>query len=98
LSNLTWTCASAGGAVCQSSAGTGVPDTAADLPVAGSVTYTITADAASNTDYAAMTVVADTGVGEDTGESNPTNNSATDTTDLTPVADIVPTMSLSSGG
>lgn len=98
MSNVRWTCTSAGGGgTCGAASGTGVPDTTATLPVGASVRYAITADVAPTTDYASMRVAVDTAAGGDTGESDPTDNVATDTTDLTPVADTAPAFALDPG-
>jgi uncharacterized repeat protein (TIGR01451 family) len=73
----TWTCAGAGGGTCSAS-GAGDIDDSVDLPVGGSVTYTLTGtidpaavDSLSNT----ATVTAPAGVADPGGE----DNSATDT-------------------
>lgn len=51
--NISWTCAGAGGATCGAANGTGLLATTANLPVNGSVTYSMT-----------MTVVNGSGVGK----------------------------------
>jgi outer membrane protein OmpA-like peptidoglycan-associated protein len=98
LSNVTWTCTAAGGAACATASGTGLPDTAADLPVGASTTYVITGDLAATSDYATLTVDAEHAAGGETGESDPTNNRAADATDLTPVNDVAPTATLAANG
>ena len=80
----TWTCVGAGGGTCTASGSGNVNDTV-NLPVGGSVTYTVTAvispaatGTLSNTATVSSTVA----------DPTPANNSATDTDTLTPQADL----------
>lgn len=82
----TWTCVGAGGGTCTA-AGAGNISDIANLPVAGSVTYTVSATinaSATGTLSNTATVTAGGGVTDPT----PGNNSATDTDTLTPQADL----------
>jgi outer membrane protein OmpA-like peptidoglycan-associated protein len=100
ISNVSWMCSATGGATCVDTTGTGLPDTTANLPTNGKVTYTILGDVASTADGTSLTVDAEQAAGGETGEMNPTDNVATDTTDLTPVwsGPTKPTFTLASGG
>ncbi len=82
----TWTCLGAGGGTCTA-AGSGNINNTVNLPVGGSVTYTVSASisaATSGTLSNTATVTAPGGV----TDPNPGNNSATDTDILTPQADL----------
>ncbi len=86
LTGITWTCAGAGGGVCTAS-GSGNLNETVNLPVGGSVTFTINATidpAATGTLSNTATAAAGGGV----TDPNAGNNSATDTTTLTPEADV----------
>jgi len=79
LTNITWTCAGSGGASCTAVGSGNINDTAVNLPVGGSVTYTVNA-----------TVIASPGgplvntatVSSSVFDPTPGNNSATDTDQL----------------
>lgn len=76
LSSAAWTCAAAGGATCTASGSGNLADTV-NLPVGGSVAYTIAATLAANatgTLANTATVAAPAG----TNDPTPGNNSATD--------------------
>ncbi|HEY1507929.1 MAG TPA: Ig-like domain-containing protein [Solirubrobacteraceae bacterium] len=91
LQNVSWTCASTTG-TCGAAAGTGLPNTTADLPVGASATYTVTAQPTSSTNYAAVRLEADpTGV---TTQSVPNDNVASATTELAPLTSAAPAISL----
>ena len=86
ITGATWTCVAAGGGACTGS-GTGSINEAVNLPVGGSVTYTLTGTigpSATGSLSNTATVVAPGGV----SDPNPTNNSATDTDTLTPQANL----------
>jgi uncharacterized repeat protein (TIGR01451 family) len=86
LTGVTWTCVGAGGASCTG-AGSGNINETVNLPVGGSVTFTVngTIDPGAT---GTLTNTAD--VATSTGITDPTlgNNSATDNTTLTPQADV----------
>ncbi|GLQ55500.1 DUF7507 domain-containing protein [Devosia nitrariae] len=84
ITNASWTCGNAtGGGVCGAASGTGAISTTANLPVGGSVTYTLTMgipESYSGNLTNTATVTAPTGVTEiDAG-----NNTASDTDTLAP--------------
>ncbi|MEO5714168.1 MAG: hypothetical protein ABIT37_11830 [Luteolibacter sp.] len=86
ISGATWTAVGAGGGTATASGSGNISDTV-NLPVGGSVTYTVTAPisaAATGTLSNTATVSAPGGVTDPT----PGNNSATDTDTLTPRADL----------
>ena len=92
LSNITWTCGSeTGGAVCPNASGTGdISEAIATFPSGGSLTYTVTADIASNaTGNLANTV----SVAPPAGTTDPTpgNDLTTDTDTPVPEADLAVT-------
>jgi uncharacterized repeat protein (TIGR01451 family) len=89
LAGVVWTCVGQGGALCSIGGGGNINDTV-NLPVGGSVTYTATANVASNatgTLANTATVVAPGGV----ADPNPANNSATDTDTIQAFADLAVT-------
>ena len=75
LTGATWTCVGANGGTCSGSGGPDINDTV-DLPVGGTVTYTLTGTVGPNPsnlrNTATITVPANM------ADSNPANNSATD--------------------
>jgi serine/threonine-protein kinase len=76
-SNVSWSCASSGGANCPSSgSGTGNINTSVDLPPGGSVVFTVVATASSGT---FLTNNATISVPSGVNEAAPSNNSANDT-------------------
>ncbi len=82
LSNITWNCVQAGGAVCPNASGTGdISETIATLPVGGSLTYTVTADIDVT---ATGNLVNTASVAPPAGTTDPdsSNDSATDTDTL----------------
>jgi uncharacterized repeat protein (TIGR01451 family) len=86
ISGASWTCAGAAGGSCTAS-GSGNLNTAANLPVGASVTYTLTGTVAATATGSlanTATVAAPGGV----TDPNAANNSATDTDTLTPQADL----------
>ena len=87
LTNVAWTCAVSGSAVCGNASGSGDINETADIPVGDSVTYTVTADvlasATGNLDNTA-TVAVPAGVTDPDG----TDNSATDSDTLDAQADL----------
>lgn len=86
LTGASWTCAGAGGGTCTASGSGNIGDTV-NLPVGGSVTYTLTASIAPGaTGTLTNTVTVATAGG--TTDPNPANNSATDTDTLAPAADL----------
>jgi uncharacterized repeat protein (TIGR01451 family) len=83
LAAVTWSCAPAGGALCTANGAGDLADTV-NLPVGGSVTYTIQATVVAGTLGAiadTATVAAPAGL----GDTNPANDSASTST---PVADL----------
>ena len=93
LGSVTWLCAAAGGASCSNSSGVTAINELVDIPVGGSVTFTLTA----TLDAAATSPVANTAtitppVGAT--DPNPTNDSATDTDTAVRVADLSLTKSV----
>ncbi|MEP7201973.1 MAG: hypothetical protein ABI894_05150, partial [Ilumatobacteraceae bacterium] len=87
LTSMTWTCAGAGGATCPAS-GIGAISSSVDLPVGGSVTFTVAgaiAAAATGSLTNSATVAAPLGV----TDTNVSNNSAGDVDTLTPRSDLV---------
>src|SRR5206468_7846688 len=86
ITGVNWTCAGAGGGTCTSGGSGNINDTV-NLPVGGSVTYTLTGTigaSASGSLSNTATVAAPGGV----TDPNPANNSATDTDTLTPQANL----------
>jgi uncharacterized repeat protein (TIGR01451 family) len=83
----SWTCVGAGGGSCTASGSGGVNDSVVDLPVGGTVTYTLTGTinaSATGSLSNTATVTPPPGV----GDPNATNNSATDIDLLAPQADL----------
>jgi uncharacterized repeat protein (TIGR01451 family) len=80
----TWTCVGAGGGTCTAS-GSGNINNTVNLPVGGSVTYTVSATISAS----AIGTLSNTAtVSSSISDTNPGNNSATDTDTLTPQADL----------
>lgn len=82
ITGATWTCTAAGGATCAAS-GTGNLNTAVNLPMGGSATFTVSgtvALAATGSLVNTASVAAPVGV----SDTNPADNSATDTDTITP--------------
>jgi uncharacterized repeat protein (TIGR01451 family) len=78
ITGATWVCSGAGGGTCTASGSTNINDTAVNLPMGGSVTYTLSgaiSGAASGNLSNTATVTLPAGV----TDPNLTNNSATDT-------------------
>ncbi|MEO8264284.1 MAG: hypothetical protein ABI706_02115 [Ilumatobacteraceae bacterium] len=93
LGSVTWLCAATGGASCASSSGGATINELVNLPVGGSVTFTLTAALSAS----AMSPVANTAtitppVGAT--DPNPSNNSATDIDTPVRVADLSLTKSV----
>ena len=86
LSNVTWSCVGAGGGVCAPSGSGDVVDVV-DVPVGGSLTYTVSGDVAADASGSLVNTVSVSAPG---GVTDPdvSNNSATDVDSLTPVADL----------
>src|SRR6185295_12992998 len=86
LSNVTWSCAGGGGGVCAP-AGSGDVVDVVDVPVGGSLTYTVSGDVAADASGSLVNTVS---VSAPVGVTDPdvSNNSATDVDSLTPVADL----------
>ncbi|PKN94770.1 MAG: hypothetical protein CVU44_02890 [Chloroflexi bacterium HGW-Chloroflexi-6] len=82
----TWTCVGAGGGTCTAAGSGNINDTV-NLPVGGSVTYTVSAtiSAAATGSLANTATVA---TSSDVADTTPANNSATDTDTLVPQADL----------
>ncbi|MBK6798619.1 MAG: DUF11 domain-containing protein [Acidobacteria bacterium] len=89
ITSATWTCTSAGGAICPNANGTGNINETADLPVGSSLTFTVTAQISPNaTGQLINTATVDVD-SEIFTDPNPSNNTATDIDTLGPAADIV---------
>ena len=86
LSSGSWTCVAASGATCAAS-GTGNLTDTVNIPVGGSVTYTLTASV-SSTATGSLANTASIAVPSGWTDSTPANNSATDTDTLSPAADL----------
>jgi uncharacterized repeat protein (TIGR01451 family) len=86
ITGVSWTCVGAGGGTCAANGSGNINDTV-NLPVGGSVTYTLTGTigaSATGSLSNTATVAAPGGV----TDPNPANNSATDTDTLTPQASL----------
>jgi len=84
VTNVNWTCAASGEAVCGMSIGTGdLSTTVNHLPQNGSVTYTVTGKIGYGT-LGALNVTASVTEPELLEDTNPDNNTATDTTVILP--------------
>ena len=93
LSGVTWLCAATGGASCATSSGVTAINELVDIPVGGSVTFTLTATlSASATSPVANTATITPPVGAT--DPNPANDSATDTDTPVRVADLSLTKSV----
>jgi len=88
ITSATWTCAAAGGAVCPNANGAGNINQVANLPVGGSLTYTVLVDISPNA-TGNLVNTATIAVPAGTTDPTPGNNSATDIDVLGPNADIV---------
>ncbi len=91
----TWTCVGAGGGTCTASGSGNINDTV-NLPVGGSVTYTVSAmvsASATGTLSNTATVAAPAGM----TDPNPANNSATDTDTITQGGDLSVTLTGTAG-
>jgi uncharacterized repeat protein (TIGR01451 family) len=82
----TWTCVSAGGATCTAGGSGNISDTV-DLPVGGSVTYTLSGTISASASGSLSNTATVTPPGSVT-DPTPGNNSATDTDTLTPQAEL----------
>lgn len=80
ITSATWTCVGAGGGTCTA-AGAGNINDSVNLPVGGSVTYTVMANIGAG---ASGTLVNTATVSSTTPDPNAANNSATDTDTLVP--------------
>ncbi len=84
LTTINWTCVGAGGGTCPASGTTNLNETV-NLPVGGSVTFTVVASVSSS---ATGSLVNTATVSSSATDSNPANNSATDTDTLNLEADL----------
>ncbi len=84
--NCAWTCVGSGGATCTAS-GSGNINDSANLPNAGSVTYSATCNVSSAA-TGSLVNTATVAPFEDVTDSAPANNSATDTDTLSPQANL----------
>lgn len=86
ITSASWTCASTGGATCTANGSGNINDTV-NIPVGGSVTYTVTA---GTNPAATMDLVNTASVSAPGGytETNPSDNSATDVDSPVPAADL----------
>ena len=83
ISSATWTCAGSGGGTCSAN-GTGSINELVNLPVGGSVTFTLIANIAPG----ATGTLVNTATVAGAQDPTPGNNSATDTNTLTPQANL----------
>ncbi len=88
----SWTATYAGGATGTAS-GTGAISETANIPSGGTITYTITANVASNVTAALLTTTATVAVASGIVDPTPANNSATDNDTFAPQADLAITNS-----
>ncbi len=86
LTGVTWTCVGAGGGTCTGAGAGNIAD-AVNLPVGGSVTYTVNATIAASA-TGSLSNTATVAVGGGVTETAPANNTATDTDTLTPQANL----------
>lgn len=96
ITGASWTCVAQTGASCTASGSGDINDTAVDLPVGRSVTYTLTGTVSSSASGSlsnTATVTAPSGV----TDPNPGNNTQTDTDTSAPSADLVLTKTDGSG-
>src|SRR5262249_48750768 len=85
LLGAAWTCAGTGGGVCITAAGTGNINATVDVPVGGTVTFSVTATVAAD----AVGVLVNTAtVTPQPGASDPSSANNTDSDQLTPQADV----------
>ena len=93
LSSVSWMCAATGGASCANSSGVAAISEAVDIPVGGSVTFTLSGTlSASTTSPLANTATITPPLGAT--DPNPANDSATDTDTPVRVADLSLTKSV----
>ncbi len=87
LGGVTWSCASTGGASCATSSGASTINELVDLPVGGTVTFTLTGtlDASTAVPLANSATIA---VPAGATDPNLADNASTDTDTLAPVADL----------
>jgi uncharacterized repeat protein (TIGR01451 family) len=77
LTGVAWTCSPSGGASCGAAAGPGDISDTVDLPVGGTVTYTLSGTLVANPQSLSNTAAASLPAGY--GDPNPDDNSSTDT-------------------
>ena len=94
LRGFTWTCTNGAPGTCRDTAGTGDIDALVDLPVNGTVTFTVTGTVPPGTTGALVNIATVTEPSTIL-DTNPGNNSATAVTGGTQVADISVTKSVS---
>ncbi len=81
LMNVTWTCSGLGGASCGAASGSGSINDFVNLPVGGTVTYTVHSTVREDASGSLMTNTATIRAGH-TSDPNGANNSASDTDEL----------------
>lgn len=86
ITGASWTCASTGGATCTANGSGNISDSV-NIPVGGSVTYTVTAST-NPTATTALTNTASVSAPGGYTETNPADNSATDVDTPAPAADL----------
>jgi uncharacterized repeat protein (TIGR01451 family) len=85
LAGIGWTCTGTGGGSCTA-AGSGSINELVDLPVGGSVTFTVTATVTATAGTVTNTAKIDVPAGAT--DPNPADNASTDTTQVDPVGDL----------
>jgi uncharacterized repeat protein (TIGR01451 family) len=85
LSGVTWTCVGGGGATCTAAGSGNLSDTV-NVPVGGTVTYTVNATISADASGTLANTATVTAMGQ--LECDTANNSATDTDTLTPQVDL----------
>jgi len=93
--NVTWTCAGSGGASCTASGAGDINDSAVNLPVGTSVTYTVSATVIASPSGSLVNTAT---VSSSVTDPNPGNNSATDTDQLIVASSFPPTLTTSGDG
>jgi uncharacterized repeat protein (TIGR01451 family)/uncharacterized protein (TIGR03382 family) len=78
LTSISWTCTATGGAVCAAASGTGNIHTTANIPVGGTVTYTVDARVVPGSGSGTLTQRASVSVPAGIQDPDGTNNTAVD--------------------
>jgi uncharacterized repeat protein (TIGR01451 family) len=94
----TWSAAVTGGASVGQASGTGNISTIVNVPVGGTITFTLTATVSSSATGTLTNTAMVSSPGGSTPDATPTNNTATATTPLTPQDDLAVTQQAPSDG